>query len=412
MTLKAERATDEESLLSKAKTVRELADEAGLDYDLALVTLWDAGYESLEDIDDTIPGRDISGACSTLGVVPAKKMQCLAHWVEAWKLTEQEARERLSQYGISVPPDARMLPKGALKKLRRSGVFSSAPTSSTSASDKQPDEPPFIWQTVGRERDADLLSSADIRSIHDALVEDFRESKDPIDPPGARDNNLLESAAFRPGTALGGERKYSTTELAGAALLHSIIHNHPFYNGNKRTALVSALAFLDRNSVLLTCTETDLFKLVLKVAQHRLVPTTWSSVADREVQEIARWILKNSRQIQHGDRLLKWRELRRILSRFDCQISSPLPGNRIKVQRAVQAKGLFGLPKMRNYSVTVGYRSDGREVDGTLLKHLRKELQLDDEHGVDSAYFYGSDPREPDEFITQYRTLLKRLAKL
>ncbi|MET7487183.1 type II toxin-antitoxin system death-on-curing family toxin [Streptomyces sp. NPDC005538] len=412
MTLKVKKITYEESLLSKVKTIRELADEAGLDYDLALVTLWDAGYESLGDIDDTIPVRDMSGACSTLGVVTAKKMQCLAYWVQAWEVTEQEARERLLKYGISVSPDARMLPKGALKKLRRSGVFSPVLTSPTPTSSNQAGEPEFIWQTVGREREPELLSSADIRRIHDALVEDFRVSKDPIDPPGVRDNNLLESAAFRPGTSLGGERKYSTVELAGAALLHSIIHNHPFHNGNKRTALVSVLAFLDRNNVLLTCTESDLFKLVLKVAQHRLAPIGWSSVADREVQEIARWVLKNSRQIQHGDRLLKWRELRRILSRFDCRISSPMPGNRIKVQRTVQAKGLFGLSKMRTYGATVGYRSDGHEVDATLLKHLRKELQLDDEHGVDSAYFYGSDHREPDEFITQYRTLLKRLAKL
>jgi death-on-curing family protein len=399
-------------LLSKAKSVRELADEAGLDYDLALVTLWDAGYESLEDIDDTIPARDMSGACATLGIATAKKMQRLAYWVQVWEVSEQKARDRLLQCGISISADARMLPKGALKKLRRSGVLSPAPTPSTLTSGKPSDEPTFIWQAIGREREAQLLSAADVRSIQDALVEDFRASKDPIDPPGVRDDNLLESAAFRPGTSLGGERKYSTVELAGAALLHSIIHNHPFHNGNKRTALVSTLALLDRNGILLTCTEGELFRLVLKVAQHRLVPSSWNSVADREVQEIARWILKNSRQAQHGDRLLKWRELRRILSRFDCQISSPMPGNRIRVQRAIPAKGLFGLSKVSTHSATVGYRSDGHEVDATLLKHLRKELHLDDEHGVDSAYFYGSDPREPDEFITQYRTLLKRLAKL
>lgn len=101
--------------MPKSKTIRELADEAGLDYDLALVTLWDAGYESLEDIDDTIPVRNMSGVCSTLGVVTAKKMQCLAYWVQAWEVTEQEARERLLKCGISVSPDARMLPKGALK---------------------------------------------------------------------------------------------------------------------------------------------------------------------------------------------------------------------------------------------------------------------------------------------------------
>lgn len=399
-------------LLSRSKTVRDLADEAGLDYDLALVTLWDAGYEHLEDIDDSVPARGLAGAYSTLGIATAKKMRSISYWAATWKLTETETRARLAGYGISLSPGARTLPKGSLKRLRRVESHSPSTAQSVPIMGTQTDEPPFTWQVIGRIREVSLLEAVDLKNIHDALVSDFADSKDPIDPPGVRDQNLLESAAFRPGTSLGGERKYPTAELASAALLHSVIHNHPFHNGNKRTALVASLALLDQNNILLTCSQSELFKLVLKTAQHRFVPFSWSSQADRETQEIARWILRNSRQIEHGDRILKWRELRRVLSRFDCQLSSPLPGNRIRVQRAVQEKSRFGFTKTKTYTATVGYRSDGHEVNGSLLKYLRKELRMDDEHGVDSAYFYGGDPREPDEFISQYRTLLKRLAKL
>ena len=100
---------------------------------------------------------------------------------------------------------------------------------------------------IGKEQPIDYLTAGDIAKIHWVLVDDFSQSKDPIDPPGVRSQGLLESAAHRPRTALGTTDKYPTVAMAGAALLHSIVLNHAFHNGNKRTALVSTLVFTDRN---------------------------------------------------------------------------------------------------------------------------------------------------------------------
>ena len=83
-----------------------------------------------------------------------------------------------------------------------------------------------------------------------------------------------------------------------------IIGDDPFPNGNKRTALVAMLVFLDENGIQLTADEDDLFRFVLLVAQHRLVPRGADDLADREVMEITRWIKRQSRRSEHGERVL------------------------------------------------------------------------------------------------------------
>jgi len=269
-----------------------------------------------------------------------------------------------------------------------------------------------MWKPPGHCRDVVPLSTEEVCQIHDALTEDFVASGDPIEPPGVRDENLLHSAVSRPETAMGGVKKYSTVEAYAAALLHSLVHNHPFHNGNKRTALVTMLVFLDRNNILLTCSEQALFKHVLLVAQHGLVPSVASQRADREVIVIAEWICANSRPIQRGERNLRWRELRKILGQQGCTMGTPLPGNKIKIERTITSPGRLRIPRTRKLKVTAGYRNDGSEVDVNQINYIRRELHLDEEHGYDGEYFYGKGRQAPDAFIGQYRTLLKRLARL
>lgn len=64
---------------------------------------------------------------------------------------------------------------------------------------------------------------------------------------GVRDVGLLESALMRPSSSAFGQDAYPDLWSKAAALLHSIIRNHPFMDGNKRTSVALALAFLDRN---------------------------------------------------------------------------------------------------------------------------------------------------------------------
>jgi hypothetical protein len=61
---------------------------------------------------------------------------------------------------------------------------------------------------------------------------------------------------------------------------------------------------------------------------------------------------------------------------------------------------------------TTGYRNEGSEVGRHQLADIRRELHLAESDGYDSAYFYGTDRREPDSFIAEYRSLLRRLGRL
>lgn len=130
------------------------------------------------------------------------------------------------------------------------------------------------------------MAADDVTRIHFALVKIFKEAGDPIAPAGVRPGGLLESALGRPRTSLGKVEKYPSLALKAGAVLHSLIANHPFHNGNKRTSLVATLAFLERNGHRITAPDDDLFDLVLAVACRR---HPFSGGPDASVEAIGEW---------------------------------------------------------------------------------------------------------------------------
>lgn len=306
----------------------------------------------------------------------------------------------------------RVLPKGALRRLRK--TYDRIKPSPQPPAMESPPEPcaELVWQTVGTEKQIHYLTTDDVLDVHNALVLDFAKADDPIDPPGVRSDQLLGSAVYRQETSLGGTLKYPTAQMAGAALLHSIALNHAFNNGNKRTGIVSLLVFLDRNGLIATCDEQELFRFVLRVAQHGLVPTHCDQLADREVMEMARWINRHTRQIDKGERPIPWHRLKRILRGFDVDYGhAGSVGNRINLRRTIQETSFLGEARTRDLVTQVHYGDDGRIVERNAIHKIRRELELDEDHGIDSMIFYEA-AAEPDDFIQQYRMLLRRLARL
>ena len=104
---------------------------------------------------------------------------------------------------------------------------------------------------------------------------------------GVRDAGLLESALARPrNLLLYGKKRPSLARLA-AAYAFGIMKNHPFVDGNKRTALVIAFAFLDVNGVEINASEEDAFRIFMDLARGRM-----------SEEELAAWISENSGQIK------------------------------------------------------------------------------------------------------------------
>lgn len=84
-------------------------------------------------------------------------------------------------------------------------------------------------------------------------------------PPGMRDEGLLESALGRPINQFYYEQ---TTNIFALATTYAvgIIQNHPFVDGNKRTAFVSAKTFLARNGFWLKYPRTEAVEMFFSVA--------------------------------------------------------------------------------------------------------------------------------------------------
>ena len=116
-------------------------------------------------------------------------------------------------------------------------------------------------------------------AIHDEAIYEFGGLS------GLRDPGLLESALDRPRNPLASEPKSSIFQLA-SALCVGIAKNHPFADGNKRTALLVTRAFLYLNGYALEPKEDD--EVLTLVA-----------VADDSINEIelSAWLRQNSTRI-------------------------------------------------------------------------------------------------------------------
>jgi death on curing protein len=91
---------------------------------------------------------------------------------------------------------------------------------------------------------------------------------------GVRDVQLLQSAMGNVEATFGGEYLHQSLFEMAAAYLYGICRNHPFLDGNKRTALACGLAFLRFNGLRLRAAEDELYDLVIGVAEGRISKDT------------------------------------------------------------------------------------------------------------------------------------------
>jgi death-on-curing family protein len=266
------------------------------------------------------------------------------------------------------------------------------------------------------------LSGDDVLRIHDILAADFARSNDPISPPGLRDRGLLESAVGRQFTGSQSRLKYATPIDNAATLLYGICNDHPFHNGNKRTALVAMLVHLDRNKLILKDTnQNELFEMILGVAAHSIVTQKrpgrstlrWQRAsADEEVAAVAEWIRRRAAKPRRGERQITYRELRRVLAGHGFALRpSDSKGNAMDIFKAEEERRLFRKPRMVQKRIgTIGYCDDGTIVSLKDLKMIRRICNLTEEDGIDSDAFYDQEAIV-DAFINKYRKTLWRLSK-
>lgn len=117
------------------------------------------------------------------------------------------------------------------------------------------------------------LSTTQVLAIHDQILKRFEGST------GLRDLSLIESAVGRPQATFDQTDLYVSIFEKAAALLQSLLKNHPFVDGNKRTALTSAAIFLELNGYILNNSHDEEVAFALDVNNQRL-----------SVEEISKWL--------------------------------------------------------------------------------------------------------------------------
>ena len=120
----------------------------------------------------------------------------------------------------------------------------------------------------------------DIYELHTQLENTF------ILAPGVRDKNLLASAVNTPFQTFMGNDLYPSIYDKAAQLCYGIANNHPFTDGNKRTALHSMYVYLIINGYDINATQQDVENMIINVAAGNMTNI-----------ELSEWLRENTVKI-------------------------------------------------------------------------------------------------------------------
>jgi len=136
------------------------------------------------------------------------------------------------------------------------------------------------------------LTASAVKAIHAEVLAAHGGS------PGIRDEALLESAVAAPQATMMGQPLISDPVEIAAAYLFYLCRNHPFIDGNKRTALATCLVFLQTNDFLpnLKLPTSDWEAFVLDVAASRLDRDQTTARFHKLLKQISRKKLKGRRK--------------------------------------------------------------------------------------------------------------------
>lgn len=109
------------------------------------------------------------------------------------------------------------------------------------------------------------LTEQQVLSVHSMMI------KRTGGTDGIRDRGLLDSALNAPFQTFDGKEIYPALLSKAAVMCRSVISNHPFTDGNKRTGIHIMLIFLELNGVEPKYTQKELIELGLGIASGQLV---------------------------------------------------------------------------------------------------------------------------------------------
>lgn len=101
-------------------------------------------------------------------------------------------------------------------------------------------------------------------------TEDLLELAQLLGVLDVRDLGLLDSAALRPQSVVYGIESYPMLADKGAALIESVVGNHPLVDGNKRLGWAALISFYALNGIYLELEDDEAYEFVIAVASGKL----------------------------------------------------------------------------------------------------------------------------------------------
>jgi len=117
-----------------------------------------------------------------------------------------------------------------------------------------------------------FLTLAEVIEIHNDQMQRYGGHA------GIRDMNLLSSAVAMPYVSFSGKFLHADIFEMAAAYAFHISQNNPFIDGNKRTALASALVFLEMNKISISDPDGKLYEAMIKLASGKLSKNKFADV--------------------------------------------------------------------------------------------------------------------------------------
>ena len=256
------------------------------------------------------------------------------------------------------------------------------------------------------------LSELDILKAHYILSDYFLKKGETV-RYGLLNFGMLSSAVGRQYIEFEGKKKWDDDFQRIATLLYGLTMDHPFQDGNKRTALLSALWYLNKiNREVIQKTVPLLEALVVDIAAHGLDERgdfkRNRNIDDPEIIFIAEKLRSWTRKVDKRMYTITYNELNTRLKIYGYYLENP-SGNHIGVYK--KKSGVFSLFRSDSKVGSIGFPGWKNQVGSGDLKKVLSMTQLDSNHGIDSAVFF-KDATPSYDLLQQYNAPLKRLKDL
>ncbi|AVO03445.1 death-on-curing protein (plasmid) [Staphylococcus simulans] len=110
------------------------------------------------------------------------------------------------------------------------------------------------------------LTEKEIITLNVYVIEKYS----PKEPIGIKEPTALNMLVNAPKQYVFGHEQYPTIELKAANLVRNLVKKHVFYNGNKRTALMTLIVFLKVNNYQFTATNNEAIEYLVRIATEDL----------------------------------------------------------------------------------------------------------------------------------------------